>query len=340
MKGKTTRGISALLALVFACASSTALSCSPAKPLFRVALIGFEEGGADEERSALADYGKRKVEAELGAEVDLVVPDPGEDLSGLFSVQEGGYDLVVSLGEESSLAMLSARPADSGIQAVALDMATAQPPAGEGAVSLVRYRVEEGSYICGYLAGWLTGRGDHPLTNNLPCAATIGARDDPLVAYYAGGFDRGFRAASPGGDTFDYYVSSRDDSRQARSCAEEAVKKGVDIIFCTPGPFNSEVLRAAEEMRFLVVLVGCDRSSESPEHVLTSLVLRDDNAVFEAVRGSMAGELAPGSQAWGIDMGTWCIAPFHGHDPYIRRELKEKLAEEQERVAGIDFSSP
>ena len=339
MKARSSRLAAAALACVLLSPAFFASSCTQTEPSYRVALIGFKGGEQGEERNTLAEFGQRRVEAELGVEVDFILPGSQEDIEDLFSDTGDGYDLVVSLGQDSSLDMLFARPEDTEIEAAALDFEVSQPVPGEQEASLVRYRVEEGSYVCGYLAGWLSGRTDHPMTNAMPLAAFIGAMDDSLVVYYNSGFTKGVKAGSPQGGAHSYFLETADDSQQARFYAEEAVKKGVDIIFCSPGPFNAEVLEVAEEKNILVILVGADRSYESPEHVLTSLLLRDDNAVFEAVRAALDGDLEAGRQAWGIEEGTWSIAPFHGNDPYIRKELKEELRVQEEKAGDIDFSS-
>ncbi len=334
---------SRLAALALACflflPALSAASCTGTEPSYRVALVGFKGGEQGEERNALAEYGQRRIEAELGVDVDFVIPRSQADIEGLFSGAEDGYDLVISLGQDSSLDMLFARPEDTRITAVALDFEVPQPVPGEREASLVRYRVEEGSYVCGYLAAWLSGRTDHPLTNAMPLVAFIGAKDDPLVVYYNSGFTKGVKAGSTQGGAHSYFLETAEDSQQARAYAEEALKKGVDIIFCAPGPFNAEVLEVAEEKDILVILVGADRSSESSQHVLTSLLLRDDNAIFAAVSAALGGDLEAGRQVWGIEESTWSLAPFHGQDPYIRRELKEQLKEQEEKAASIDFSS-
>ena len=339
MKTGSSRLTAATLACILLLTPFLACSCGGEETTYRVALVGSSGGEYGEERNSLAEYGQRRVEAELGVEVDLILPGAEEDLEWLFSGGEHGYDLVVSLGQDSSLDMLFARPEDTEIAACALDFEVPQEVPGERVATLVRYRVEEGSYICGYLAGWLSGRADHPLTNAMPLAAFIGALDDPLVVYYNSGFTKGVKAGAAQGGSHSYFLETAEDSAQARAYAEEAVEKGVDIVFCTPGPFNDEVIEVAEEKDILVILVGADRSAESPDHVLTSLLLRDDNAVFEAVRAALDGDLEAGRLVWGKEEGTWSLAPFHGHDPYIRKEIKEKLREEEETVGNIDFSS-
>lgn len=344
MGGRKTHGSVVIFIGVLLFLSLLACSCSRSASPYRVALIGYGDGGMNQERNALAEYGIRRVEAELGVEVDMFLPGGG-NLADLFAREEGEgetpyhYDLVVSLGQDSSMDMLSVRPEDSTLPSAALDFEQPQPVPGEDQVALVRYRVEEGSYICGFAAGWLSSTSDHPLANPLPVVAFIGALDDPLTPYYAAGFSKGVVAAAPEGGSYDYFIPSAGDLETARAYAEDAVSKGADIIFCTPGAFNQEVMRVAEEKDALVILVGFDRSEESPDHVLTSLILRDDNAFFVAVERALDDDMEAGRQVWGIEEGVWSLAPFHGHDPYIKRELKEAIQEQQESVSSIDFSS-
>ncbi len=320
-------------------AAMAALSCSRPEPTFRVAVIGFEEGGPWEARNRVAEYGARRVEGELGASVDFIVPEAGEDLGYLFGTGEDACDLVISLGLSSSRAALEARPPDWEGTLVALDFESPQTVTGGGEVALVRYRVEEGAYACGYLAAWLSARNDHPLTNSMPLVSFIGARDDPMLAYYTSGFDRGVKAGAPNAGSLDYYLERENDIKTARALAEEAVKKGADIIFCSPGSFNDEVLEVASEKKVLVILSGSDRGEESPDHVLTSLVFRDDNAIFEAVRAAMDGDLSPGKLVWGDEQGTWSLAPYRAHDGYIGREVREGLQEQIIKARSMDFSS-
>ncbi|NPV59423.1 MAG: BMP family ABC transporter substrate-binding protein [Actinobacteria bacterium] len=329
----------ALACLVFSITMFTFTSCSQQQPTFRVAVVGFEAGGLGEGRNRVAEYGAHRVEGELGASVDFFIPEAGEDLEYLFSGTEDAYDLVVTLGSSSGLAALAARPPGWEGSLVALDFESSQPVQGEGEVTLVRYRLEEGAYVCGYLAAWLSARNDHPLTNSMPLVAFIGSRDDTMLPYYTSGFDRGVKAGAPNAGSLDYYLDREDDASKARSLAEEALKKGADIIFCAPGVFNAEVLEVAYEKKALVILSGADRADESPDHVLTSLVFRDDNAIFEAVRAAKDGDLSPGKLVWGGEQGTWSLAPFRVHDGYVGKELREGLEDQARKARDMDFSS-
>jgi len=317
-----------------------ASSCSQKKPAFRVHVVGFPEGEGQEERNTLLDYATRRVEAELGAYVEMEIPGSRHVGAPEADIHTQDFDLLLTFGSELPGPASGAGGDAEGASTprwVCLDWQGEEKAAGPEGATFIRYRVEEGAYVCGFLAASLTAAGVHPLTNPQPVAAFLGWEKDPRLKDFREGFGRGFQAALPDGKLLEYRVAEGDEVSRARSLAEEAVKKGADIIFCTPGDFNEGVLQVAESRGILVILVGCDRSSSSPRHVLTSLVLRDDNAAFRAVEAAIRGELPTGVLEWGAEEGVWSLAPFLGHDIYVNRELKEALERETSRAAGMDF---
>lgn len=328
----------AALSLVSAVVFMAPVSCSRPEPPFRVAVYGFSEGEPGYGRSEMLSYACDKVKAELGAEVELLGPDGNALGGGTEEAREDAYQLVIALGKYTTDSILASRQAASDVPLVALDLPLAVQVSGQGEMTTVRYRVEEGAYVCGYLAGRLTTGKDHPMTNAFPVVAFLGVKDDPMTEWYRAGFAAGVRTALPGGNVLVFFLEDADDEAKARSLAEEAAKKGADVLFCVPGGFVSEVIEVAEEKSILAIPAGTDLYESSPKHVLTSLILRDDNAVFRAVELAMDGELTPGQYLWGIREGIWSLAPFRGHDIYIRRELKEALHSEEEKVIGMEFS--
>ncbi len=314
-------------------------SCSRSGgPSRSVLVLGFREGIAGRERNSLLDYGCRKAGSELGLETELVVPGPWEGADAYARPEDPSLWMLLSCGEEPAAGGNLSRDGSPVSHTVILDYpGNSVPPGGEGN-AYIRYRVEEGAYLCGFLAGRLTSGSDHPLVNRLPVVAFIGCAGDPRTARYQTGFVRGALAANPQVNPLSYLVGDCRDEAQGSAFAQDAARKGADIVFCTPGDFSDGVLRAAQSLGLLVILAGSDRSAESPSHVLTSLILRDDNALFRAVYLALRDDLRPGLQEWGVREGVWALAPFRGHDVYIRRELKEALAVEEEKVADMKLS--
>lgn len=329
-----------LVAIFFLlCLSPFAASCSrSAGSPRRVLVVGFREGSTEEERNSLLEYGCRRIGSELGLEAELVVPGPSGDLGVLPERESSSRWMMVSCGETPADSLAVAVGQDRPPHLVYLDFPGASVPAAEGEAAYIRYRVEEGAYLCGFLSGRLTVSAEHPLANRLPVVAFIGCASDPRTSRYQRGFLRGVLAAYPQASLLSYLVGGCGDEEQARTFAQEAAKKGADIIFCTPGAFHAGVLQAAESLDLLVILSGGDHYRESPSHVLTSLVLRDDNALFRAVDLAFRDGLEPGLREWGVREGIWSLAPFRDHDVYIRRDLKEALAAEEAKVSGMDFA--
>src|SRR4030042_2381320 len=112
MGALTTRRAATLLPCVLLALTIFASSCASPQPArYRVALIGFSGNQLDEQRNSFVEYGQRRVEAELGAEVEYFPSGTGYSPADLFST-DNGYDLVVSFVQGSSQGMLYARPVD------------------------------------------------------------------------------------------------------------------------------------------------------------------------------------------------------------------------------------
>src|SRR4030065_407879 len=131
----TLTGLVCCLAFV----STFTSSCSKPTAGYKVAVIGFKDQYMAEERNDLIQFGKTKVEAALGANVDFIRPG-SSDTAGLFKDGPDGYDLVGAMGQNSSLDRLFARPPDTTVAGVALDFEISQPVPGENQASLIRYR--------------------------------------------------------------------------------------------------------------------------------------------------------------------------------------------------------
>ncbi len=323
-----------LLLPVLLCTSCSGSGQAPR----RVLVVGFDGEPRSQERNALLEYGCRRLEAELGLAAELSVPYATEDPLARAFDDHPPPEVILSCRELPGETVGSSPGEGPAPCLVCIDHPGDPLPAGRADATCIRYRVEEGAYICGFLAGLLTVSGEHPLLNRLPVVAFIGIADDPRTSRYQAGYVSGVKASCPQAQILSYLVDDSGDGERARAQLLEAARKGADVVFCTPGDFNAEVVREAEALDLLLILVGGDRNGESPSRVLTSLILRDDNALFRAVHLVLRGELGPGLQEWGLREGIWSLAPFHGHDVHIRRETKQALAAQSEKVPDMRFS--
>lgn len=312
-----------------------ASSCSREKDAYLVTVVGISGDGEDLQRNSLLEYASLRLEAGLGVEVELHIPGSSGEPGGQTLPDTASPRLLVSFGSFPP-GRENAQGSDPQPTVICLDWREESVPAGGEGASFVRYRMEEASHLCGFLAGRLTDGEDHPRTNRFLVVAFIGPTDDTRTPRLRAGFMRGVSEANPQVNVLAYELGSANELDMARTYAEEAVRKGADIIFCSPGAFDAEVIRVAETRGVLVILIDNRQVEGSPDHVIAPLALRDDQALFRAVSMALKGEMVPGMQEWGVREGIWSLASFGPNDLYIDRKLKEDLLREMEKLASIE----
>src|SRR5262249_30190619 len=77
-------------------------------------------------------------------------------------------------------------------------------------------------------------------------------------------------------------------------------QQGADIIYHASGATGFGVFEAARRTHKLAIGVDADQYAEMPGSILTSMVKRIDNAVFDAVRRAKAGRFAAGIFDYGL----------------------------------------
>jgi basic membrane protein A len=77
-------------------------------------------------------------------------------------------------------------------------------------------------------------------------------------------------------------------------------KRGIDVVFADAGATGLGVLRAASDNRKLAVGIESNQDYLYPGTVLTSLVKRADNAVYEAFRSALTHSWKPGPRTLGL----------------------------------------
>ena len=82
---------------------------------------------------------------------------------------------------------------------------------------------------------------------------------------------------------------------------------GADIIFHASGSTGLGVFEAARDLNKLAIGVDSDQYDEAPGHILTSMVKRVDNAVFDTVKQVRDGQWTGGVRVFGLkeDGVTW-----------------------------------
>jgi basic membrane protein A len=218
---------------------------------------------------------------------------------------ERGYDLVIGVGFAQGPIMESvARDYPNVrfaiIDGVILDDDGKTPR--KNVASLV-FKEHEGSYLVGVLAA---------LASRTGTVGFVGGMDIPLIRRFQKGYEEGARAARPDVRVVQNYVGVTDSAwnnpGKGKELAMAQIGKGADVIFAAAGNSGLGVFDAVEQAgtengraRRLVIGVDSNQDGVKPGFVLTSMVKRVDNAVYDIIKEVVSGRFAGGFHVGGLE---------------------------------------
>lgn len=159
----------------------------------------------------------------------------------------------------------------------------------------LKFKEEEGSYLVGALAG---------LTSKTHTVGFVGGMDIPLIKKFEAGFKAGVAAVAPGTRVLVKYAGTTGgafkDPTKGKELALAEYHQGADIIFHASGSTGLGVFEAARELKKLAIGVDSDQNDEAPGFILTSMVKRVENAVFDTIRDTQNGNFQGGVRVFGL----------------------------------------
>jgi basic membrane protein A len=159
----------------------------------------------------------------------------------------------------------------------------------------LKFREEEGSFLVGALAALLSKTGK---------IGFVGGMEIPLIRKFQAGYVAGAKAANPKVQVLVKYAGTTGaafkDPTKGKELALAEYHSGADIIFHASGSTGLGVFEAARELKKLAIGVDSDQYDEAPGVVLTSMVKRVDNAVFDTIKGLKDGQWQGGVRDFGL----------------------------------------
>jgi basic membrane protein A len=264
--------------------------------------IVFDLGGrGDKSFNDGAYAGAERAAAELGARVRFVEPGEGSDReAGLRLLAAEGMDLVIGVGfiftdDLTQLANEYPDVAFAGVDyAVTVD-AAGRPVAPPANLAALKFREEQGSFLVGALAA---------LVGNSKKVGFVGGMDSPLIHKFEAGYRAGVKAACPDCQVIAQYAGVTPEAfrnpGRGKELALSQYQQGVNVIYHASGSTGLGVFEAARTMKRFGIGVDADQYNEAPGFVLSSMVKRVDNAVFDAIRRVKEGRFTGGIQEFGL----------------------------------------
>jgi basic membrane protein A len=320
-------------------------SCDPvadarANCNIRVGIV-FDIGGKnDRSFNAAAWEGVKRAEKELG--ICLYDVEPGNPTSiepAMRAFAEKNFDLVIGVGFAQGPIM----------QKVALDYPNAEFAIVDGVIfekdgktplknvaSLV-FREHEGSYLVGMIAAAKSKTGT---------LGFLGGMDIPLIHRFAKGYQEGALAVNPNAKFVVNYVGVTDGAwnnpGKGKEISLAQIEKGADVIFTAAGNSGLGAFDAVEqygknaqgEANKFVIGVDSNQNGVKPGFVLTSMVKRVDNAVFDVVKEVLEKRFQGGFHTFGLEKDGVAYAMDDFNRDLVPAEVIQKAEDAKRKIVA------
>lgn len=284
----------------------------------RVGIV-FDIGGKDDRSfNAAAWEGVRRAAGDFPIVLRDVEPgDPTSIEPAMRAFAERGYDLIIGVGFAQTDIMARVAHDYPQLHFAIIDGVIDLP----NVASLI-FKEHEGSYLVGMIAARKTKTG---------ILGFVGGMDIPLIRRFKVGYEEGARAVNPKIRVIDNYVGLTDaawnNPGKGKELAVAQISRGADILFTAAGNSGLGAFDAAEQYNKMVIGVDSNQNWVKPGYVLTSMVKRIDNAVYQLIAELVQGRFQGGIHVYGLENdGVGYAVDEYNRDlipPEVIREVEQ-----------------
>lgn len=224
-------------------------------------------------------------------------------------------DLIASIGFAQQAAVQKVAKEFPKVRFVLID------GVAQGAnVNSITFKEEEGSYLVGVAAA---------MASKSKKLGFIGGVDIPLIRTFACGYAQGAKAINAKVDVTSNMVGTTSDSwnnpAKGGELARSQFDRGVDVVFAVAGGSGLGTLQTAKEKGKLAIGVDSNQNHLYPGSILTSMVKRVDNAVYDSFMQMKNGTWKAGVTAKGLKEGGVDWALDENNRKLITPEIEKRV---------------
>ena len=252
--------------------------------------ILFDLGGKFDKSFNEAAYNgaERWAQETGGTYKELEMQDEAQREQALRRLAEAGSNPIVMTGFAFGDALTKVAADFPDTKFAIVDMVVDAPN-----VKSVVFNEHEGSYLVGMMAG---------LASKTGTVGFIGGMDIPLIRKFGCGYAQGVKAVNPDATVVLNMTGTTpaawNDPVKGAELAKGQKAQGADVIYAAAGGTGVGVLQAAADEGILSIGVDSNQNYMHPGKVLTSMLKRVDNAVYEAFKEGT--DLTPGINVMGL----------------------------------------
>jgi basic membrane protein A len=194
-------------------------------------------------------------------------------------------------------------------------------------VNSILFREEEGSYLVGVAA---------TLASKSKKLGFVGGMDIPLIRAFACGYLQGAKATNPKVELMQNMVGTTsaawNDPAKGGELARAQFERGVDVVFAVAGGSGMGTLQTAKEKGKLAIGVDSNQNYLHPGTMLTSMVKRVDNAIYDAFMQVKNGSWKPGVSYRGLKEGGVDWALDKDNRAVVTPEIEKRVNEAKANI--------
>ncbi|HQX54595.1 MAG TPA: BMP family ABC transporter substrate-binding protein [Pyrinomonadaceae bacterium] len=306
--------------------------------------IVFDIGGKnDRSFNAAAWEGVKRAQQDLN--ICLYDVEPGNPTSiepAMRAFAEKNFDLIIGVGFAQGPIMQTVAANYPNIKFAIVDgviFDTDGKTPMKNVASLV-FREHEGSYLVGMIAAYKSKTG---------VLGFLGGMDIPLIHKFETGYEEGARSVNPNIRVIDNYVGVTDGAwnnpGKGKELSLAQIEKGADVIFTAAGNSGLGAFDAVEQYgkdengqaRKFVIGVDSNQNMVKPGYVLTSMVKRVDNAVYDVVKEVLEGKFQGGFHSFGLEKDGVAYAMDENNKGIIPDDVILKVEEAKKKIVAGDI---
>jgi len=307
--------------------ATTALTLVAGAALAEPALI-FDLGGKfDKSFNEMAFTGAQRWAEETGGtfrEIELQSEAQREQALRRFA--EAGANPIVMAGFAFASALETVADEYPNTKFSIIDMVVDKPN-----VRSVVFNEHEGSYLVGMMAAQASKSGT---------VGFIGGMDIPLIRKFACGYVQGAKAANPNATVIQNMTGTTpaawNDPVKGSELTKAQIAQGADVVYAAAGGTGVGVLQTAADEGILSIGVDSNQNYMHPGKVLTSMMKRVDNAVYDAFTAGDA--LETGFNVMGLSNGGVGYALDDNNASLVSADMKAAVDAAAAKIASGELA--
>lgn len=235
---------------------------------------------------------------------------------------EAGANPIVMTGFAFGNVLSEVAPDYPDTKFAIIDMVVDQPN-----VRSVVFNEHEGSYLVGMMAA---------MASKSNTVGFIGGMDIPLIRKFACGYAQGVQAANADATVVANMTGTTpaawNDPVKGSELTKAQISQGADVVYAAAGGTGVGVLQTAADEGILSIGVDSNQNYLHPGKVLTSMMKRVDNAVYQAMKDGP--EMETGFNVMGIANGGIGYAMDDNNASLVTAEMQAMVDDAAAKISA------